>query len=101
MKYDYALVVGRFQPYHNSHHELMKHALNTGNKVLVVLGSAKSAPDVKNPFTPLQREEMIRACFDEETNKRLKFFAVRDYPYHENVWISEIQNIVRNELEDQ
>lgn len=101
MKYDYAVVVGRFQPYHNSHHELMQYALNTASKVLIVLGSAKSAPDVKNPFTPTQREEMIRACFDSETNKRLKFFAVRDYPYHENIWISEIQNIVQSELEDQ
>jgi bifunctional NMN adenylyltransferase/nudix hydrolase len=101
MKYNYALVVGRFQPYHNSHHELVKYALSLGETVLIVLGSAKSAPDIKNPFTPEQREKMIRACFPEDTQSRLKFFGVRDYPYHENVWISEIQNIVRNEIEEQ
>jgi bifunctional NMN adenylyltransferase/nudix hydrolase len=99
-KYDIALVVGRFQPYHNVHHKLMQYALTQGKKVIVALGSAKSAPDVKNPFTPEMREKMIRACFDEETNKRLVFHGVRDYPYNENVWISEIQNIVLNEQED-
>jgi bifunctional NMN adenylyltransferase/nudix hydrolase len=100
MKYDIALVVGRFQPYHNAHHKMLQYALSLGDTVLVVLGSAKSAPDIRNPFTPKHRESMIRACFSPEENTRLKFFGVRDYPYHENIWITEIQNIVRNEQED-
>lgn len=98
MKYDNAMVVGRFQPYHIQHHALISHALTVGNQVIVVLGSAKSAPDVKNPFTPIQREEMIRACFDEETNKRLKFYGVRDYPYNDNLWLTEVQNIAHENL---
>jgi bifunctional NMN adenylyltransferase/nudix hydrolase len=99
-KYDLALCVGRWEPYHNIHHKLLNHALTLGEHVLIVLGSAKSAVSVKNPFTPQMREQMIRACFDEETNKRLTFADVRDYPYHENKWISEIQNIVRMEQDD-
>jgi bifunctional NMN adenylyltransferase/nudix hydrolase len=98
-KYDIAIVVGRFQPYHNTHHRLMQHALTLGKKVIVLLGSARTAPDVKNPFTPQDREKMIRACFDEQSNLRLKFYGIRDYPYHENVWITQVQNIVRNEQE--
>jgi bifunctional NMN adenylyltransferase/nudix hydrolase len=100
MKYDIALVVGRFQPYHNLHHKLINHALGLGDRVVIALGSAKTAPDVRNPFTPEMREKMMRACFDEGTNKRLKFVGLRDYPYNENTWISEVQNIVRNEQEE-
>lgn len=100
MKYNIALVVGRFQPYHNMHHKLVQHALSLGNEVLILLGSAKSAPDVKNPFTPEMREKMIRSCFDEQTNKRLHFVGIRDYPYHENIWITEVQNAVRNLQEE-
>ncbi len=100
VKYDIAVVVGRFQPYHNSHHKLVQHALGLGKEVAIILGSAHKAPDTDNPFTPEMREEMIRSCFDEETNKRLSFYGARDYPYNEDVWISQIQNIVRNLQED-
>lgn len=46
------------------------------------------------------REEMIRGCFSEEENLRIKFSPVRDYPYNVNLWISEVQNIVRNTQEE-
>lgn len=99
-KYDIAVVIGRFQPYHNAHHNLLNHALKTGKEVVVILGSAHKAPDTDNPFTPELREKMIRACFDEATNARLSFFGVRDYPYNLNTWICEVQNTVRNVQED-
>lgn len=91
------MVVGRFNPYHNAHHKLVNHALSLGDKVIIVLGSSHTKPDPKNPFTAKQREEMIRSCFDETDNGRLVFAHVRDYPYNENLWITEIQNIA-NEI---
>ncbi len=98
MKYQYGIVVGRFQPYHKAHHELVNHALSIADKVIIVLGSARKSPDVKNPFTPMRRERMIRSCFSDELQGRLVFKSVRDYPYNENVWTAEIQNVVREEL---
>lgn len=91
------MVVGRFQPFQNAHHKLVNHALSLGDKVIIVLGSSHTKPDPKNPFTAKQREEMIRSCFDETENGRLVFAHVRDYPYNENNWITEIQNIA-NEI---
>lgn len=99
MKYEIAIVVGRFQPYHNTHHKLVQHALTLGKKVLILLGSASKSADIKNPFTAREREAMIRGCFGEETQSRLVFKGIRDYPYKENVWITQIQNIVKNEQE--
>src|SRR3712207_4753298 len=98
-KYDYGIVIGRFQPFHLAHQNLIKHSLSLAEKVIVILGSARSAPDVKNPFTPAMREEIIRACFPQEEN-RLIFRAVRDYPYNDHVWTAEVQNIVREITED-
>jgi bifunctional NMN adenylyltransferase/nudix hydrolase len=89
-KYGFAVVIGRFQPFHKAHQELVKHALNLAEKVIVVLG---------------MREKMIRACFPKES-ERLVFRAVRDYPYNDNFWIAEVQNSVteaildNSELED-
>ena len=92
-KYNFGIVIGRFQPFHTAHQDLIKHSLSLAEKVIVILGSARSAPDVKNPFTPAMREEIIRACFP-ESEKRLIFRAVRDYPYNDHVWTAEVQNIV-------
>lgn len=98
-KYDYAIVIGRFQPFHLAHQDLIQHSLSLAEKVIIILGSARSAPDVKNPFTPAMREEIIRACFPQVEN-RLIFRAVRDYPYNDHVWTAEVQNIV-NEITEE
>lgn len=98
-KYHLAVVIGRFQPFHIIHKQLVEQALLLGERVLILLGSAKKAPNVKNPFTPALREKMIRSCYSPEENKRLIFKPLRDYPYNETNWISEVQNIVRTEQE--
>ena len=97
-KYDFGIVIGRFQPFHSTHQKLIEHSLTLAEKVIVILGSARSASDVKNPFTPAMREEIIRACFPNDAH-RLIFRAVRDYPYNDHVWTAEIQNIV-DEISD-
>lgn len=98
-KYDFGIVIGRFQPFHLAHQKLIRHSLSLAEKTIVILGSARSASDVKNPFTPAMREEIIRACFPEE-GERLIFRAVRDYPYNDHVWTAEVQNIV-SEIADE
>ncbi|CAN5270749.1 bifunctional nicotinamide-nucleotide adenylyltransferase/Nudix hydroxylase [soil metagenome] len=98
-KYDYGIVIGRFQPFHLAHQDLIQHSLSLAEKVIIILGSARSAPDVKNPFTPAMREEIIRACFPKDAEK-LIFRAVRDYPYNDHVWTAEVQNIVNQITED-
>lgn len=98
-KYDFGIVIGRFQPFHLAHQNLIKHSLALAEKVIVILGSARSASDVKNPFTPAMREEIIRACFPNEAD-RLIFRSVRDYPYNDHVWTAEVQNIVAEVAEE-
>ncbi|HEY0460897.1 MAG TPA: bifunctional nicotinamide-nucleotide adenylyltransferase/Nudix hydroxylase [Pyrinomonadaceae bacterium] len=98
-KYDYAIVIGRFQPLHLAHQDLIRHSLTLAEKVIVILGSARSAPDIRNPFTPAMREEIIRACFSKE-EQRMIFRSVRDYPYNDHVWTAEIQNTVAEITED-
>ncbi len=98
-KYDYGIVIGRFQPFHLAHQDLINHALTLAEKVVIILGSARSAPDIKNPFTPAMREEIIRASFPQVEN-RLIFRAVRDYPYNDHVWTAEVQNTVGQIAED-
>jgi bifunctional NMN adenylyltransferase/nudix hydrolase len=98
-KYDIAVVIGRFEPFHNLHKKLVDHALGLAKKVVIILGSHKSAPDIKNPFTSESRAAMIMNCFNAPERQRLSFKPVRDHFYAENLWISEVQNIVREAQE--
>ncbi len=98
--YQIAVIVGRFQPLHNLHKKLIDKGLSIAEKVIIVLGSDKKAPDIRNPFSAAEREKMIRGCFTLSENKRLVFSPVRDHLYNDNLWIAEIQNIVRNAQEE-
>jgi cytidyltransferase-like protein len=53
----YAIFIGRFQPYHFGHIELIQQKLNQGIPALIMVRDI--APDEKNPFTTEQTVLMI------------------------------------------
>ncbi len=92
--FEYAVFIGRLQPLHVRHEEIIKQGLDVASKLIIVLGSARSARNIKNPFTPAEREEMIRACLSKEDNARVVFKNVRDYYYNDNNWVADVQQKV-------
>jgi len=54
----YAIFVGRYQPYHFGHIELIKQKLNEGIPALIMVRNIE--PDERNPFTTEQTVSMIR-----------------------------------------
>jgi bifunctional NMN adenylyltransferase/nudix hydrolase len=91
-KYGIGVLIGRFEPFHNGHYSLVKFALEKAWELVIVLGSCNVARSIKNPWDGNQREQMIRACFDEKTNESLHFVHAKDYLYNDNRWIISIQN---------
>lgn len=91
MKYNYCIFIGRFQPYHLGHHAVVIEALERANKLIIVLGSANVAPNIKNPFTVKNRIKLIRDALTEEQNNRVVFTEARDYLYDDVKWVNEIQ----------
>ena len=53
----YAIFVGRYQPYHSGHIELIQQKLNDGIPALIMVRDIE--PDEKNPFTTQQTVDMI------------------------------------------
>jgi len=53
----YAIFVGRYQPYHYGHINLIQQKLNEGIPALIMVRDIE--PDVKNPFTTEQTVSMI------------------------------------------
>ena len=53
----YAIFIGRYQPYHYGHINLIQQKLNEGIPALIMVRDIE--PDVKNPFTTEQTVRMI------------------------------------------
>ncbi len=93
-KFDYAVLIGRFQPFHFGHQRLVEHALRTAARVVIVVGSDKQHRSVKNPFTFEERERMIRATLRGSEQARVSVVGVPDSPYNDSIWIASIQTRV-------
>lgn len=93
-EYEYAVFIGRFQPFHNGHLEIVEAALKKAKNIIVVIGSARSGRNIKNPWTFHERETMIRGALDKYTG-RLHFVGIRDYYYNDQLWLSELHQKVR------
>lgn len=90
---DLAVVIGRFQPFHNGHARLLAHALRTAPRVTVVLGSAGRARSPKNPFDWQERAAMIAASLDAPDRARVTFAPVRDR-YDNDRWAADVRAAV-------
>lgn len=93
MEYQTAVVIGRWQLFHNDHKALITKALKTAHKVVILIGSCKAARSIKNPFTWQERVEMIRSCFPDESG-RLFFEPIQDYYYSDSMWVTQIQRVI-------
>ena len=95
-KFDNIVYIGRFQPFHNGHLQTLKAALDQADEVLILLGSSNRANNIRNPWTAQQRENMIRAVLKDEgiSQKRVKVVPIHDYPYNDELWLSEVQAVV-------
>lgn len=94
MKYDLAVFIGRFQPFHRGHYTVIETAFKTTKNVVILVGSTDGPRNLRNPFTFEEREFMIRAAFSAEENKRLFFEPLVDSIYNDDIWISNVQEAV-------
>ena len=85
-----AVLIGRFQPFHNAHLALLRKALEAAPRVVVVIGSAFQARSPKNPFTWQERADMIRLALDEAERERVLFVPMRDH-FDEERWFAELR----------
>lgn len=69
------VVVGRFQPLHNGHVNMIQRAIDENDQVIIVVGSMNKAPDYKNPLPWELRKEMI----EEVTDDMVDWEAIEDH----------------------
>jgi len=94
-KYDFLVFIGRFQPFHLGHKSVIDAALEHTRHVIVLIGSAKEARSIRNPFTWEERADMITGAYAAPEQARIHCTPLLDLPYAEQSWIRNVQMSVQ------
>lgn len=92
-KYDTLVLIGRFQPFHNAHLEIVKRATALCTKLVIIVGSAKQPRTYKNPFTFEERSQMIRHA-TMGLSLQISIEPNIDTIYNDQAWAVRIQQAV-------
>lgn len=101
-QYKRAIVIGRFQPFHNQHARLIERGFDLAEQVVVLIGGAFKPRTPKDPFTVFERKAMIESWF---INSGLPVYfhserapiaiaPIRDFMYSDTTWAENVQRTV-------
>jgi bifunctional NMN adenylyltransferase/nudix hydrolase len=93
MKYDTLVLIGRFQPFHNAHLEIVKRATALCNKLIIVVGSSRQPRTYKNPWSFEERAQMIRYA-TMGLRLQISIEANTDTIYNDQAWAVRVQQLV-------
>jgi nicotinamide-nucleotide adenylyltransferase len=68
--------VGRFQPFHKGHMEVIKKIVNEVDELVIIVGSSQYSHMLDNPFTAGERITMIRRALEEEGIQLSKIWII-------------------------
>lgn len=97
MKNKTAVYIGRFQPFHMGHLQIVKTALQECNNLIILIGSANRHASVKNPFTVSQRRDMILRSLEDAgySTANVFFDGIDDNFYKEWSWKAGVTKSVK------
>jgi bifunctional NMN adenylyltransferase/nudix hydrolase len=93
-KYDLAVFIGRFQPFHYGHAEIVRQTLKVSQYIAILVGGAEDTLTTRNPWNYSQRCEIILRHFehtDPDAAKRIIFRPLVDTKYNDQAWIANVQ----------
>ena len=86
-----ALIIGRFQPFHNGHAMVVQEAKKY--ELIFAIGSAYESFTFENPFTAGERYEMIFSALKEKKIERFHIIPVPDINRY-GVYVQHVEDIV-------
>ena len=85
-------MIGRYQPFHLGHLELVRQVLKENHEIIILIGSSQANFTLKNPFTAGERVWMIRDSLIESKIDLSRVFLVNVTDDENNVkWFSNIK----------
>ena len=93
-EFDFLVFIGRFQPFHNGHLQVVREGLEKAKQMIILAGSAHQPRSTRNPWTVSEREAMIRGALSSEDNKRIHVAPLMDIVYNDESWVRNVQSTV-------
>lgn len=84
-----SLIIGRFQPLHKGHMEVIRKVSRESDHVTIGIGSAQYSHTKENPFTAGERYSMIAETFKAEGIKNCYIVPVEDLNRY-SIWVSQV-----------
>lgn len=102
-KYDFSVFIGRFQPLHRGHEAIITKALEISKHTIIVVGSSTASRSLRNPFTFLERSEMITRAVQEIAHAPKKWLPVTIVPiadsaYNFHDWLIRVKTLINTEV---
>jgi len=90
--YGTIMLIGRFQPLHNAHLEIIKRCTALTDQLVIIAGSANQPRTYKNPFTFAERQKMI---LDATRGLSMRVYVEPniDTIYNDQAWAVRVQGI--------
>jgi bifunctional NMN adenylyltransferase/nudix hydrolase len=107
-KYDAIVFIGRFQPFHNAHLDIVKRAYELTDNLILVIGSQYKPTTFKNPFQidlddirrntyqVALRQTILESVNNEEASLEIE---IQEDIYGDTKWCNEVQEKVKYCLE--
>lgn len=89
-----ALFIGRFQPYHLGHHEVVKKILEEVDELIIGIGSAQESHSLENPFTAGERVLMISRAVEELGARHRVYIIPLEDIYRNALWVAHVCSMV-------
>lgn len=89
-----ALFIGRFQPFHLGHLDIIKKILKENDKVVIGIGSSRKHGTSINPLTAIKRRKLIEESLEEADIPKEKY-EIREIPDIDNfsAWADHVKSL--------
>ena len=88
-----ALVIGRFQPFHKGHLEVVRTIAKECGSIIVGIGSAQYSHTPENPFTAGERYLMISRALRNDGMRNVHIVPIPDINRY-SIWVSHVVSLV-------
>ena len=86
------ILIGRMQPVHNGHMEVIKQILKEVDEIIIGIGSAQLSHELKDPFTAGERIVMMSQALAEKDIDPSRYYIIPMQDINFNaIWVSHVK----------
>ncbi|MDR1404731.1 MAG: nicotinamide-nucleotide adenylyltransferase [Candidatus Methanoplasma sp.] len=87
-----SLIIGRFQPFHNGHMDVMRKCASESENLIIGIGSAQYSHECNNPFTAGERYLMIDEAMKGGGITNYCIIPIEDLKRY-SLWVAQVRSL--------